>query len=167
MKIRDVFYTGLAIVLLVAIVNIGHASDLKTQTFKKIEQIFEEKYKDNELNPKYKNIRVEYDGLQGMGCVFGYSINTFTILCGDACILSSLSNPYYLESALAHEIGHLYTSGETSHDSEFLADEYGLRLYKSVGGTYNQYVLRFVMRDDAESHTHPSDKARLDALKGK
>lgn len=175
MKGRDVLYLGLLLILITALLHINPVRASTPDIVKQqIHQEFDTRYKNNSLNPSIKTMTVEYAPEETiyMQCDFRTSskypeTNTFHVKFGSALVLHSQENKTLVAAILAHELGHVYTYSSNDHESEFLADEYGLKLFTSSGGTKEQFVSRFIERDSEGSETHPTDRERYKRLEGK
>lgn len=160
----------LCIIALLLIINsTGHAATTgqSEATKRQIELAFKQ-LQHPVLQSKFTKIKVRYNEVpdyHNMGIQCYPEHNAVVIHFGDEVILHAQMDPHVIKATLAHELGHCYAYSDNHQQREFLADEYGLKLYLASGGTKQQFIQRFKDRDAPGGDTHPSDAERLRRLK--
>lgn len=176
MKAKYTLYTCTVLSLVIGLVCIStaKAQALSEAVATQIQQEFDTRLKDNPYNTLVKSIEIKYDPANTSYIACNYvrylnhpELTQVTILFGDQFILHSQVNKYVIAPALAHELGHVHTIGVTPHESEFLADEYGLKMFIASGGTKEQFASRLIERASEESDTHPADLERYRVIMSK
>lgn len=159
----------LFMIALLLIINTGHATapGQSEVTKQQIELAFKQ-LQHPTLQSKFTKLDVRYSKVSedtAMRIECHPEGSAIVIHFGDEVILHARMDPHVIKATLAHEIGHCYTYSDNHQQREFLADDYGLRLYLASGGTKRQFVQRFKDRDAPAGDTHPSDAERLRRLK--